>query len=84
MSNTVSAAAGPLPPSLPEVWEPLLRFQRLSARSLERLLRIEAATASSGGRERRRSGRQDVLQMTKTTLQCRTEAVEQRRPRERT
>lgn len=44
MSLASSRSSGPLPPSPPEAWEPLLRLARLAGRPLERFLRIEAAS----------------------------------------
>ena len=44
MSLATPPSAGPLPPSPPEAWEPLLRLARLAGRPLERFLRIEAAS----------------------------------------
>lgn len=44
MSSNTPTFRGPLPPSPPEAWEPLLRLARLAARPLDRFLRIEAAS----------------------------------------
>jgi NhaA family Na+:H+ antiporter len=44
MSTSETPGPGTLPSSPPEAWEPQLRFTRLAARPLERLLRIEAAS----------------------------------------
>lgn len=44
MATTSSSAPGPLPPTPPEAWEPLLRIARFARRPLERFLQIEAAS----------------------------------------